>query len=65
MKLHIKHQGETFTITVDNRRAKEVKDEFWEIIENTTRLTLELDGGGYIILGQQAVQSCVFIFEDD
>ena len=60
MKIIIEYQGNTYKSKEDkNHTAEQVKDLMYKDFENMNKLHLELKHGGFIILGSDALRSCV------
>ena len=60
MKIIIEYNGNTYEgLDTNKRTAKEGKDVMYANFEKLTKLSLELKDGGFIILGSDALRSCV------
>ena len=60
MKIIIEYQGNTYESKEDkNHTAEQIKDLMYKDFENMNKLSLELKHGGFIILGSDALRSCV------
>lgn len=63
MQLTIYLNGLTFKSKVSNEMtAEEAKDVFYSQFENMNKVEMELDSGGFLVIGEQALQSAVLVF---
>lgn len=59
MKMIIDYAGNRYeTPATDEATAKETKDALYSQLENINKLEFQLEGGGFLLLGQKAVESC-------
>ena len=60
MKIIIEYQGNTYESAEDkSHTAEQVKDMMYKDFERLNKIQLELEGGGFIILGENVLKSCV------
>jgi hypothetical protein len=60
MKIIVEYNGKSYESAENNdMTAEEVKTVMYERFDDFTKLEMELKMGGYLILGPDAVRSCV------
>ena len=60
MKIIIEYQGNTYESKEDkNHTAEQIKDMMYKDFGDMNKLNFELKHGGFIILGSDALRSCV------
>lgn len=51
--------------TVDDEvSAKKASSDFYEIIDELEKISIELSDGNYIVIGKDCLRRAVYIFED-
>ncbi len=65
MHLTIYVNGLTFKSQKSNEMtAEEAKDIFYDQFEKMNKLEMNLDDGGFLIIGEQALQNAVLVFSE-
>lgn len=65
MQLTIYANGLTFKSKQSNEMtAEEAKDVFYAQFEKMNKVEMELDNGGFLIIGEQALQNAVLVFSE-
>ncbi len=65
MQLTIYVNGLTFKSQKSNEMtAEEAKDIFYDQFEKMNKLEMNLDDGGFLIIGEQALQNAVLVFSE-
>ena len=60
MKIILEYQGKTYEGAVDkNHTAEEVRGMMYKDIASLDKLYMELAGGGFIVIGENVLKSCV------
>ncbi len=55
--------GETYkSKATDEIEHRELADKIYDMIADTNRFKLELENGGWLVLGEDAVQRAQFVF---
>ena len=65
MKIVVEYQGNTYD-GAENKdyTAEEAKDLMYKDFEDIGKFAMELKEGGFIIVGEDVIKSCVFKFID-
>lgn len=62
MKMIIEYAGKSYESAESDEETKEqVMKAMYADMENLTKIQMELKGGGFLILGSDAIQSCAII----
>ena len=65
MQLTIYINGQTFKSKAGNEMtAEKAKDVFYAKFEKMNKLEMETDDGGFLIIGEQALQNAVLVFSE-
>ncbi len=65
MQLIIYVNGLTFKSKQSNEMtAEKAKDVFYSQFEKMNKVEMELDDGGFLIIGEQALQNAVLVFSE-
>ncbi len=65
MQLTIYVNGLTFKSKQSNEMtAEKAKDVFYSQFEKMNKVEMELDYGGFLIIGEQALQNAVLVFNE-
>ena len=65
MQLTIYVNGLTFKSKQSNEMtADKAKDVFYSQFEKMNKVEMELDDGGFLIIGEQALQNAVLVFSE-
>ena len=66
MKLKIILDGETYVSkSTDKAEAKEIAEQHYQNAEHMAKSKLELDSGGFMVMGEDACRRAVFIYTDE
>ena len=58
-QLTIKYEGETYkSALTEELSAKDMKDAIYAQLEDLYKLELELEGGGFLLLPENAIKGC-------
>ena len=64
-QLTIKYEGETYKSALDEEHsAKDAKDILYAQLEDFNKLEMELEGGGFLLLPENAIKGCVIQIND-
>ena len=60
MKIIIEYQGKTYESPISNEyTAKQLKDSMYKELDSIEKFSMELKGGGFVMLCKDALRSCV------
>ena len=65
MKIVVEYHGNIYeSAEIKTHTAEQLKDKMFKNIEDIGKFEMELNRGGFIVIGEDAIKSCIIRFFD-